>query len=1125
MKRNPSTISQCQVFLSSFALQGFSLALLFACCQWWLADNCTADDPVDFFERKIRPVLIEHCYQCHSSYSKEIKGGLQLDLKTGWQLGGDSGEPAIVPGKPDDSLLIKSVRHEDGASAMPPRPDKLPATIIADLTNWVKTGAIDPREGEVTTKDNVAEWEATFHERLDWWSLKPIARYAAPEVQTAAWGTTDVDRFILKALEAQGLQPAQTADRRTLIRRLSFALTGLPPAPQLVERYLADYSQQAYDDVVTELFNSPHFGEHWARHWMDVVHYSDTHGYEWDVPAKNAWRYRDYLIRAFNADVPFRQLIIEQIAGDLLSPRIDSSSGINDALIGPMMLRLGERRHGDNAAAEGVTQEGIANAIDTLGKAFLGTTLACAQCHDHKLDAVEQRDYYALAGMLMSTRFSTRAVDATDPNISIIEQLRGIKLSLRHELALRWLEATEADPLAGMRVQIQSIKPDEKPLSTFPGSLTEFWKRSLGTPVTAEEFTQEHQRRIKANQANLELLADFTHEEGALGWRWEGFGMKHGLVRDGEMIVADEGEFAVQHLLPAGRFSHAWSPRLAGSLQSPQMDPTRPITFSLEAVSGKFASQSFIVDRALNPERLAFPARPMPQWQTLTAGRFDSLEGTVDTAQRRVYFELATKAFNNYFPPRVGYGGVSEAEVSDPRSWFGVTRVYQHPEGQAPQDDLSRFLPLYGELAKEPDWSRRLTNLLRGAVERWANDACSADDVRLLNDALLQKWLPNDIVSGSEIDRLVQEYRRVEKTLQPDRTVGSAADWNEGHDERLGIRGSYTELGESVERGRVRFLSDMRTASPASSGRLEWAQLITDDNNTLVARVYVNRVWHYLFGAGLVRTTDDFGHLGEVPSHPELLDYLATWFVEEGWSTKKLIRLLVTSDVWRQRSVPEANSVALDPENRLWHYMPLRRLEAEAIRDALLAVSGRLDGTQFGPPIEPYRTAEDAQKRLFRGPLDGNGRRSLYLDMTLMEPPRFLALFNQPLPKQTVGRRDLTNVPDQALALLNDPFVIEMARCWSEHLISDGSISVEQRVERMLGAALSRPGSSEEIAALKRLVHRSEGLHSVELQSKSAELQSAVAELQSKGNLLQQQPVWQDAAHAVFNMKEFIYVR
>ncbi|MCA9207438.1 MAG: DUF1553 domain-containing protein, partial [Planctomycetales bacterium] len=749
------------------------------------------------------------------------------------------------------------------------------------------------------------------------------------------------------------------------------------------------------------------------------------------------------------------------------------------------------------------------------------------QCHDHKLDAVEQRDFYALAGTLMSTRWNSRTVDAEDPNVETIASLGEIKQRMRAELARLWLDAAEqsAD-------KIKTLPADDKAAERFPETLLAMWQRAQTKPLTAAEFREQHEQRIAANSERLTLLADFTRERGEGQWRWDGWGMRHGLVADGAIVVADEGDSAIQQLLPAGRWSHVWSPRLAGSLQSPLFDPRQPITFSIGMAAGKFAASSFVVDRALNSERMQFVNQPSHGWSTRTAGNFSSLEGSVDTADRLVHWELVTKSLNNYFPPRTGYGGLNEAELHDPRSWFGVTRIYQHAAGQPPQDELGRFAPLFAENApavaadSEPPttdaWAKRLAELLLAAVRRWADERCDDEDVRLLNEAIQLKLLPNQRNVSPALERLVAEYRDVEQRIVPDRTVGSADDWHEGRDERVGIRGSYTEFGEATPRGRVRLLdtvcppTDTASASVANSpeatdslasGRLELGQQIVDPRNPLTARVYVNRVWHYLFGEGLVRTPDDFGHLGEPPTHPELLDYLADRFVREGWSTKRLLTLLVTSATWRQSHNADSQAAAIDPENRLWYEMRLRRLEAEAIRDAMLVVSGRYDPSLFGPPIEPFRTAEDPAKRLFVGPLDGHGRRSIYIEMTLMEPPRFLALFNQPLPKTTVGRRDVTNVPDQALALLNDPLVIALAKYWSEQVVNDGANSAAARADRMFAAALGRPPSPEETERLVRLVERSAALHGAAADS-----------------LLACQPAWQDAAHALFNLKEFIYV-
>ncbi|MFN0051868.1 MAG: PSD1 and planctomycete cytochrome C domain-containing protein [Planctomycetales bacterium] len=1064
-------------------------------------DAAITAEQTAFFEKSIRPVLVAHCYKCHSTQAQEIKGGLRLDLKEGWQTGGDSGEPAIVPGEPDKSPLIRAVRHDTREEAMPPNQPRLPDAVIADLVAWVSQGAPDPRIEKLGERPASFDWEAAYRARLDWWSLQPIAKFTPPQVQRQEWPRNDVDRFVLAALETRGLTPAPEADRRVLARRLSFTLTGLPPDPEGVERFVADSSPAAFDDLVRSLLESPHFGEHWARHWMDVVHYTDTHGYEWDAPAKSAWMYRDYLVRAFNADLPFQRLILEQIAGDLIDPRVDPATGLNETVIGPMALRLGERRHGDNADIEGVTQEAMANIIDTVSKAFLGTTVGCAQCHDHKLDPIPQRDYYALAGIFMSTRWGVRCADTSDPNLALIERMRTIKGAIRQELARSWLAARD-----DVAAKLRGVPADEKAAAAFPESLLGFWQRSLATPLTPEQFASERERRIAENKANLTPVADFTRPGGEAGWRWEGFGMQHGLVGNGEIVVADEGEQALLQVLPAGRWSHVWSMRLAGAVRSPLLDEVgQAPNYSVRYAAGKFSAQSMIVDNAFHCERMQFLNRATPGWLTVVAGRFSTLEGTPDQARRRAYLELVTKSLNNYFPPRTNYGGLKETDLADERSWLGVTHVARHPAGKPPLDDLQRFVPL---MAGAGEWSVRIAELLHAAVQRWSRAECTEDDALLIDEALQAKLLANDRQATPELSRLIEEYRGVEKQLQPDRTIGSMADWHEGRDERLGIRGSYTEFGDEVPRGNIRLLGGAGDrSSPSASGRLEFARSVADHQNPLTARVFVNRVWLHLFGEGLVRTPDDFGHLGEAPSHPELLDYLAARFIAEGWSVKKLVTLLVTSATWRQSSAATPRALEIDPENRLWHHRPLRRLEAEAVRDAILVASGRFDAALGGPPIEPYRTATDAAKRLFSGPVDGNGRRSIYTKMTMMEPPRFLSLFNQPLPKLTTGRRDVTNVPDQALALLNDPFVVAMSRHWGERVLQDGATTPEERVGRMFAIALGRPAGTEETARLVRLAIRAAELRGVD-----------------PGTLLACQPVWQDVAHALFNLKEFVYV-
>lgn len=1103
----------------------FGAAMAAACAfAAGASDGAPSDADAAYFRTAVEPILVQRCYDCHS-HQGAIKGGLALDSPTGLVQGGVGGT-ILVPGDPDASRLIRAVEYFDKDLRMPPDAPLAPEE-VAVLKEWVSRGAPDPRAPLAVAAPDTAEadrWEETYQQRLRWWSLQPLAMQEAPQVARTDWPRTGIDRFLLAALEAKGLAPAPEADPRALVRRLSFALTGLPPDSETAERFAADPSDAAYEALVDAYLASPHYGERWARHWMDVVHYADSHGYEWDAPAKNAWAYRDYLIRAYNADLPFDRLIVEQIAGDLVEPRVNGELGVNEALIGPKSMRLGERRHGDNADAEGVTQEAMANIIDTVSKGFLATTVACAQCHDHKLDAVGQSDYYSLAGVFMNTRWISRTIDTGDPNESLIDDLAGIKDALQPILAERWLGAGEsvAEAVAATSVAVdeKAPKPKEGEAPPLPDSLAALW-RWMHQPgddrpfdakwaELAERYQTEHRERAAANAENLTLAADFTGPDLPEGWRIDGFGMKHGLAANGAMIVAEEGDAVVAQLVPAGRWSHLWSPRLAGALRSPLYPQDPPPTFSLGYMAGHFAAQSLVVDHAFHSERMKFLRQPAPGWLTQTTGHFPALAGEPDTKPRRVYLELVTKSLNNYFPPRDRFGGVTAKDERDPRSWFGVTRLYEHPKDKGPKDDYARFMTLFdgGAPASPDELAERIAALVMASVERWSRGDSGEDDVRLVNDALAANWLPNSALADPETAALVARYRQTEKRIVPDKVVGSVEDWREAADERIAVRGSYTTLAGAVPRGTIRFLGGPAPLDePKASGRLEFARGIADERNPLTARVYVNRIWHHLFGAGIVRTVDDFGHLGDTPSHPELLDWLARRFMEDGWSTKAIIRRIVTSSAWRQSGLADPAAVTADPDNRLLHHMPLRRLEAEAIRDAILAVAGRLDPTLYGAPVDPYRAAEDPIKRLLRGPLDGGGRRSIYVKMTMMEPPKFLALFNQPMPKLTVGRRDVTNVPDQALALLNDPFVNAMAAYWGDRVLAEYDGAAEARIDAMFAEAFGRPPSaaeSERILAFAR---------------QCAELNGGNPE-----DLLSCPPAWHDVAHAMFNVKEFIYL-
>ena len=906
------------------------------------------------------------------------------------------------------------------------------------------------------------DWATVLKERKQWWSLQPVV---APSVPAGA--KQPIDAFIRAALTENGLSQAPPADWPTLARRLTFALTGLPPTREQL-------ALRDFDQLLQQQLDSPHFGERWARHWMDVVRYGDTYGYEWDVPAKGAWRYRDYLIRSFNDDVPFDQLVREQIAGDLLEkPRVNPTSQTNESLIGVMFFQLGEKRHGDSAMFDGIHQEMLDNKIDAFSKAFQATTVACARCHDHKLDAVAQRDYYALGGAFMSSRWVTNTLDLPERNQAALNELRGLKTQLQTALREVWLAEVE-------KISAEQLLGDSKPEKLedwlYPLANWEQWND------LAKQYADEHQKRTKG----VEVIVDFRDGVPA-GWSADGVGME--ISPCGDFRVATAGDKAIEGLHPGGILTSSLSSKLNGALRTPYLSGFKNGMISFEISGGDFAAQRTIVDNAFIAERQKYISDPQPKWLTISAHK--------NWTDRHVYHEFATKTSNPNFPPRVGLGGaVSDAQIADPRSWFGVTRVLGHESGVKPKDDLKRFQLLFqgDPPTSQSEAAARYIAVFRNAIESWSTDA----DVAIINWLLTQQLLTN-----SADHPLVQHYREVEKRIQPPQTINGMADLDSGFDLAVNVRGVYNEFGDAVPRG---YLSAYhKPFDSEGSGRRELAELIASADNPLTARVFVNRAWHWLFGTGIVATPNDFGQLGEQPSHPELLDWLASRFVAEGWSLKWLVREIVSSETWRQSSVVATEA---DPRNRLLHHFPTRRLEAESIRDSILSVSGRLDSQIYGPPIDPYRANEDAKKRLFSGPIDGDSRRSIYTKVCIMEPPKFLEVFNQPKPKIPTGKRESASTPAQALTLMNDPFVQAQAAFWSEQLLAANHGSVEARINAMFERAFGRQPDSEELARWMSAVQDFAEFHKVD-----------------EAEILGSSEIWMDVAHTIFNTKEFIYVQ
>jgi cytochrome c553 len=1062
-----------------------------------------------FFESKIRPLLEKKCIECHGRQKQE--GGLRLDSQPGWRQGGNRG-PALVPGKPAESLLIKAVQYVDIDIQMPPE-DRLGADDVALLETWIQQGAFDPRT-DVAPASNLAatEWAKAFQKRLAWWSLQPLRKFHPPDVKITEGTLEPVDRFICRSLNDVRLEPASPAEPEILLRRLAFVLTGLPPTPHQRIAFLENWKTNpttAYETLVDRFLASPFFGERFARHWMDAVRYTDTYGYEWDNPAKGSWEYRDYLIRAFNQDIGFDQLLREQLAGDLLpSPRIDREREINESLIGPAFYHLGEHRHGSSLMFNGIHQDMVNNKIEAFSEAFLATTVACARCHDHKLEAVSQRDYYSLAAVFMTPRWTSRVVDLPGKHDIAIIKLQKLRAQIQREMASRWLSVvSEAGAFlpkilsrANSVKELSEVTIDDVlyPLTLLTKGNTDIEKRWIDF---AAEWRQARAKRIEAN-SEFQILADFRKPIFPDGWVWEGDGIKHGYVVDGTPLIALEGDLIVARLLPSGFHTNALSSKLPGSLRSPPQGSIARKIASVQLAGGEFGGHLVVDGNAFQNETIGFLNSPEPTWISFA-------DTPLKNGVTQVTIELTTASLNPNFPPRTGLAkGLAHTDLGyDKRSWLSITGIVAHEKAETPQKTLQHLTTLFeGVLPRTEDEAvQRVRGWLMATVRRWCLGKSEEGDLLVLQWILANDLLPNVADAGTPLATLLAEYRAVEQGIAHAHTVNSM-------DERgsakvrypLNVRGNVDVLGEWVSPDFLSMFAGRNNVSESrGSGRLELAESLLQPSHPLTSRVYSNRIWQWIFGTGIVASPDDFGHLGAIPSHPELLDYLAQELIHGGWSTKRLVRRLVLSQTFRQSGLVSPLAQEIDPGNRLLHHYSTRRLEAEAIRDSLLSVSGTLNPALFGHPIDPPRVAEDSKKRLFAGPVDGHGRRSLYLKMSIMEPPKFLAGFNLPDLKLPTGRRDMTNDPTQALMMLNDPFVKAMSQQWAEQLIHQPDSSSGGRIATMF------------IRAFGREPDRSE----------SARWSIALTELTPEGcqNVMTDALAWERLAHVFFNSPEFIY--
>jgi hypothetical protein len=936
---------------------------------WSVIGATGAESPsnLEFFEKRVRPVLIERCYECHSATARKLKGGLLLDSKAGWSKGGDSG-PALVPGSPEKSLLIKAVRWAEEDTQMPPK-NKLPEAEIATLVEWVNRGAPDPREGTTST---LPSQSTQAHSGTNHWAYQPVKSEAPPVVKDREWPKGDIDRFVLAQIEANELKPAPDAEAAVLCRRLYFDLVGLPPTPEELNAFSRSARRDpklAVESLVDRLLGMPQFGEHWARHWFDVARFAESVTLRGFI-FKEAWRYRDYVIDSCNRDVPFDQFVREQIAGDLL-PRRDIEQARRQK-IATAFLTVGNWNLEEQDKKQ-LDMDVVDEQLDTIGKAFLGQTIGCARCHDHKFDPIPTRDYYAMAGILRNVR------------------------TLKHANVSEWLEA----PLPVQPDHEKRLAAHEAELATLRAELNtakEAAKALAGK--SAEAKSSADKTSVVSASALGGMVVDSAKARAVGEWKHSTYS-KH-YIGDGYLHDLDQGK---------GTKTLSFAPELA-----------RPGLYEVRLAYIHAPSRATNVPVTIFHADGETVATVNQQEAPVVDGRFVSLG----------QFRFEANGFANVLIGTDGTKGFVTA-------------------------DAVQFVPQDGT-----DDDKRLPSNRSRSVDVKAG-------ARTGDQNLPASAAPNP----TDIKALEARLKKLQES-GPKRPMTMAVEEQEKiEDIPIHVRGSVHNLGPVVPRGFLAVASPGPAPElPANqSGRREFADWIASAENPLTARVYVNRLWCWLFGEGLVRSMDNFGTTGEAPSHPQLLDYLATRLVAEGWSTKRLIREIILSRTYQQASTRrqpkpgtrnEDSRLASpaspeDVENRLLARANRRRLTAEQLRDAMLAVSGTLNLESGGKTYPADRTADFGF--VFHEP-----RRSVYAPVFRNALPEIFEAFDFAPPSMVTGRRSVSTVPTQALFLLNHPFVREQAQAAARRLLAGPDRDDPSRLNRAYQLTLGRSPSKQERA-------------------------------------------------------------
>ncbi len=992
---------------------------------WPLGASLAIGAPPDDvrFGRDVQPILARSCLPCHGFDPSTRQMNLRLDTFEYATSPRGGRPPAIVPGAPDDSLILARIDAPDPADRMPPEGEPLTPEEVEIIRRWIADGAAYETH----------------------WSHHPLRPVAPPAVDDGAWRTNAIDRFIRARIDDAGLEPAPRVDRRALLRRLSFDLTGLPPTFEQTEAFVADEAPDAVARQVDRLLDSPRFGERWARHWLDLMRYAETYGHEWDYPIHEAWRYRDYVIRAFNEDVPYDDLIREHLAGDLLpSPRRHPVQGFNESVLGTGFWWLSQGTHGPTDVRHDEAER-IDNQLDVMSKAFLATTVSCARCHDHKFDPITQRDYYGLTGYLQSSRRRLAYLDPHQKIASAVDAMRAADATIRARFETDG-RAALADAVGRVDWEaVAAATPVDDPAHPF----------HLLTKTPGERFAAVAQTaEAHAAFADATRPVAWFEPDARAEWRPDGWAFGVGTPRTaepGELLAPGS---AVRLCDASGFDSAALAPGLEGTLRSP--------TFEIES------ARLFVRTRGRGRVRLIIDGYHIDEFNAL-------LFETVIRDVNGDHWTWVTHHLDAY----VGHRAYYEIIDDHPDAGVAVSAMrWGETTAPAPMDP-----PVAGDVDA---YVAAMQGVIDGRPDPHGGDLLH----RLITDGHVAITPIEKDAAAHFADAAASCPRPVRALAMVDGTAEDAV---------IALRGDHRQPGPPAPRG---FLSILEPDPPPpaldGSGREQLAAMILASDNPFPARVMVNRVWRHLFGVGLVETPDDFGLLGEAPSHPELLDHLAERFrTDLDWSVKALIREIVLSRTYRSGG---GASSAQDPDHRLLAVRPPRRLDGEALRDAILSVSGELDLTMYGPPVAthltPFMTGRGRPRD--SGPLDGDGRRSIYLAVRRNFLTPMLQVFDTPVPHSTIGERNRSNVPAQSLTLLNDPFVVEQARACADRLREAAPDDPRAQIDTLYRRALGRRPSETEVGA-------------------ALDFLAGAPDLGATDPLA-------DLAHVIFNLKEFSFI-